>query len=106
MFFFKFFDRLKTERPKFRHRVVAIPGDCTITGLGLTITDRQKLLSDVNIVFHAAASVRFDENLKYAYNINVSGTADVVELCRQMKNLKVRNCQEFFISTFSFRFSQ
>ncbi|XP_063923805.1 fatty acyl-CoA reductase wat-like [Zophobas morio] len=83
-----FFDRLKTERPKFRHRVVAIPGDCTITGLGLTITDRQKLLSDVNIVFHAAASVRFDENLKYAYNINVSGTADVVELCRQMKNLK------------------
>jgi fatty acyl-CoA reductase len=87
--FFQIFERLKRERPKFRHRVVAIPGDCSITGLGLTITDRQRLMSEVNIAFHVAATVRFDENLKLSYSINVSGTADVIELCRQMKNLKV-----------------
>lgn len=70
--------------------MVAIPGDCSITGLGLTITDRQKLISQVNIVFHVAATVRFDENLKLSYSINVNGTADVIELCKQMKNLKVK----------------
>ncbi|XP_044260395.1 fatty acyl-CoA reductase wat-like [Tribolium madens] len=82
------FERLKKERPKFRHRVVAVSGDCSISGLGLTITDRQKLMSEVNIAFHVAATVRFDENLKLSYSINVKGTADMIELCRQMKNLK------------------
>ncbi|EFA05103.1 fatty acyl-CoA reductase wat isoform X2 [Tribolium castaneum] len=82
------FERLKKERPKFRHRVVAVAGDCSISGLGLTITDRQKLMSEVHIAFHVAATVRFDENLKLSYSINVKGTADVIELCRQMKNLK------------------
>ncbi|RZC34343.1 fatty acyl-CoA reductase, partial [Asbolus verrucosus] len=82
------FERLKKERPKFRHRVVAIRGDCCVTGLGLTISDRQKLISEVNIAFHVAATVRFDENLKLSYAINVNGTADVIELCRQMKKLK------------------
>lgn len=69
--------------------MVAIAGDCSITGLGLTINDRQKLINNIEIVFHVAATVRFDENLKIAHSINVKGTADVVELCRQMTGLKV-----------------
>lgn len=58
-------------------------------GLGLTLTDRQTLISNVSIVFHAAATVRFDEKLKLAIGINVHGIRDVLSLCRQMTRLKV-----------------
>lgn len=83
------FDRLKRECPKYKNRIEAISGDCSVSGLGLNITDRQKLMSDIHVVFHVAATVKFDENLKLAYSINVKGTKDVLDLARQMKNLKV-----------------
>lgn len=75
--------------PKFRHKLVTIPGDCSIAGLGLSLTDRQTLISNINIIFHAAATIKFDENLKLAIDINVHGTKDVIELGKEMKQLKV-----------------
>ncbi|KAJ8916502.1 hypothetical protein NQ315_000144 [Exocentrus adspersus] len=82
------FDKLKAECPKFKHRIVAVPGDCSISGLGLAITDRQKLISEVHVVFHVAATVKFNEQLQLAYTINVNGVKGVLDLARQMKNLK------------------
>ena len=83
------FETLREKVPKFRHKIVAIAGDCSLAGLGLSIMDRQKLTSNVNIVFHAAATVRFDEKLRLALNINVHGTRELLELCAQMQNLQV-----------------
>lgn len=83
------FERLRTEVPKFRHKLVAINGDCGQAGLGLSLTDRQNLIENVNIVIHAAATVRFDEKLKLAIDINVYGTKDVLNLCKEMQKLKV-----------------
>lgn len=57
--------------------------------MGLSISDREMLTSKVDIILHAAATVRFDENLKLAFTINVLGTRDVLDLARQMKHLKV-----------------
>ncbi|CAH1118467.1 unnamed protein product [Phaedon cochleariae] len=82
------FDRLKRECPKFRHRIETVPGDCCLSGLGLSIADRRTLVEKVHVVFHVAATLRFDENLKVAYGINVNGAKDVVNLARQMENLK------------------
>lgn len=45
-------------------------------------------LFKVNIVFHLAATVRFTEKLKTATAVNVSGTYEVLKLCKAMKNLK------------------
>lgn len=42
----------------------------------------------MNIVFHVAATVRFDEKLKLAVGINVNGTKEIVNLCRDIKDLK------------------
>lgn len=42
----------------------------------------------MNIVIHAAATVRFDEKLKLALDINVHGTKDILNLCHEMRNLK------------------
>lgn len=43
----------------------------------------------MNIVFHVAATVRFDEPIKVATNINVKAVRDLSRIVRQMKDLKV-----------------
>ena len=68
---------------------MAVEGDCGAAGLGLTISDRQMLIKNVNVVFHAAATVNFDEKLKMAFAINVKGTEAVLDLCKQAERLKV-----------------
>lgn len=88
-FFFQLFDKLREVVPKFRHKIVTIAGDCSIAGLGLSLTDRQTLISNISIIIHAAATIKFDENLKLAIDINVHGTKDVIELGKELKQLKV-----------------
>lgn len=75
---------------------MTISGDCSIAGLGLSLTDRQTLISNISIIFHAAATIKFDENLKLAIDINVHGTKDVIELGKEMKQLKVSNAFNYF----------
>lgn len=83
------FDQLKQEKPKFRHKIVGISGDCVLPGLGINPNDRKVLIENTNIVFHVAATVRFDEKLKLALNINVNGTREMMLLSREMHDLKV-----------------
>lgn len=45
-------------------------------------------MKQVNIVFHMAATVRFDEKLKVAMQINVQACKDVMQICSEMVNLK------------------
>ncbi|XP_012265211.2 fatty acyl-CoA reductase wat-like isoform X1 [Athalia rosae] len=82
------YSRLKREVPKFRHKVFAVAGDCSAPNLGLSLTDRALLMEKISIVFHVAATVRFDEKLKLAVAINVQATGDIMELCRSMPQLK------------------
>lgn len=42
----------------------------------------------MNIIFHVAATVRFDEHIKKAVNINIRATKDVLTLSKNIKNLK------------------
>lgn len=84
------FGQLQEENPKFRHQVVAVAGDCSLPGLGLSSEDRQQLVDNVHVMFHCAATVRFDEELDVAVNINVRGTKCILDLAKQTKNLKVR----------------
>lgn len=80
---------MKRDFPKFRHKIIGIAGDCALPDLGISDTDRQMLKERVNIVFHVAATVRFDEKLKLALDINVNGTREVMRLCRDIADLKV-----------------
>lgn len=43
----------------------------------------------MNVVFHVAATVRFDEKLKLALGINVNGTREMMLLSREIHNLQV-----------------
>jgi alcohol-forming fatty acyl-CoA reductase len=42
----------------------------------------------VEFIFHGAATVRFDEPLKTAVEINVRGTREIFQLARQCGKLK------------------
>lgn len=53
----KLFDRLRREQPQTISKVVPIAGDCIKLGLGISETDLAKL-TNVNVVYHSAASVR------------------------------------------------
>lgn len=64
-------------------------GDCSLPDLGLSEQDRLVLLTEVDVIFHCAATVRFDEHLRVAARINVGAVRDLVEIAKQMKQLKV-----------------
>jgi thioester reductase-like protein len=83
------FEVLKRRCPEDLQKLVPISGDCMELGLGLSPTDSQMLEQKVSIVFHAAASVSFDDTLKYATITNTRATQEVMLLARNMKNLKV-----------------
>lgn len=82
------FNSMKKVAPKFRHQFQGIAGDCMLPDLGLSGEDRKLLTQRVNIVFHMAATVRFDEKLKVAMQINVKAARDILLLCSEMKHLK------------------
>ncbi|XP_060821876.1 fatty acyl-CoA reductase wat isoform X2 [Bombus pascuorum] len=82
------FGKVKEKQPKFRHQIVAIAGDCGEPGLGISPADRQTITREVSIVFHVAATVRFDEKMKLAVPINVRSPKDVMDLCKEISYLK------------------
>lgn len=55
--------------------------------LGIAESDRQKL-SNCSIIFHCAASVRFDDPIKKAILLNTRGTRELCLLARKMPKLK------------------
>lgn len=83
------YDSLRQNQPDFAQRIVPIEGDITESKLGISDSDRQRLINEVNVVFHTAATVKFDEQLKLSITINVMGTKQLIELSRQMLSLEV-----------------
>lgn len=51
--------------------------------------DKKILCAEVNIIFHSAATVRFNEHLKVAARVNSVATWNLLEMCRDMPLLKV-----------------
>lgn len=86
--FFQLFDKVRQLRPTFQEKIIGIAGDCALPGLGLTQQDHCTLITNVNIVFHSAATVNFNERLSLSLKINVRGTHAIVMLCHEMKHLQ------------------
>lgn len=83
------FDKLRKERPNDLNKIIPIQGDITSDELGISETDQALLSRNVSIVFHSAATVKFDEKLKLSVTINMLGTKRLVELCHRMMSLDV-----------------
>ncbi|TGZ47496.1 Fatty acyl-CoA reductase, partial [Temnothorax longispinosus] len=82
------FDQVKEEVPNFRKKIVPIIGDLETEDFGLSENDENILINQVSIIFHIAANVRFNENIKTSTMINVNATATILKLAKRMPNLK------------------
>ncbi|CAH1396785.1 unnamed protein product [Nezara viridula] len=69
-------------------KVVGVVGDVMEPELGLSATDREILTRRVTVVFHSAATVKFNETLRDAVKLNTMGTQAVIELCKHMVQLR------------------
>ncbi|KAK9500979.1 hypothetical protein O3M35_002123 [Rhynocoris fuscipes] len=89
MFKLPIFERIRSECPERLGKLVVIPGDVTEENLGLSEEDENKLISNVDIVIHGAATLRLEAKLKEAIKMNTEGTLKVLQLCTKMKHLKI-----------------
>lgn len=88
MFLIQVFERLKREVKDVEKKIVLINSDMNELNLGLSEEDRERI-KDTEVIIHSAASVRFNDTLRFIININVRGTRDLLLLARDMPNLKV-----------------
>ncbi|KAK5650769.1 hypothetical protein RI129_001798 [Pyrocoelia pectoralis] len=89
------FDEMKRKVPNFLTKIVPIEGDTSQIALGIEKVQRDRIINQVNIVFHSAACMSMDAKLKDAVATNVRGLGYLIDLCQEMINLKAM----LFVST-------
>ncbi|XP_013098150.2 putative fatty acyl-CoA reductase CG5065 [Stomoxys calcitrans] len=80
------FERIRQENPHVMDKLVPIVGNCQYLNLGISKEDLERLKT-VNIIFHEAANVRFDNDLRSSILMNTRGTYELVKIAHTMKNL-------------------
>jgi len=68
-----------------------VVGDITKENVGLSFEDKQMIIDEVSVVFHMAASVRMDLDMKAAIEQNTLSTQRILTLCKEITNLLVSN---------------
>ncbi|XP_053994524.1 putative fatty acyl-CoA reductase CG5065 [Hylaeus volcanicus] len=82
------FEKLRRDSPHELLKIIPVAGDVTEHELGISETDQNTLIRCVSVVFHSAATVKFDEALKLSVTINMVGTKQLLNLCHRMHNLE------------------
>ena len=83
------FKRIRENYPQLMSKVEPVNGNITYPNLGISYDCLQTLKKEIDIVLHSAATIRFDEPLKKALEINLCGTETVINFCNQLDNLIV-----------------
>lgn len=87
--FFQLFKRLLEEKPNAMSKCSVIFGDVTEVDLGISSKQRETLKTEVDFIFHSAATTRFDDTLEYTVKMNTRGTKYMLDLAEQCHHLKV-----------------
>lgn len=82
------FELMKKQQPNYLEKISAVIGDCCLPNLGIDEQTMNILKTEVNVVLHSAATVRFDEQLRKAVNINIIALQDMLKMSQEMSNLK------------------
>ncbi|XP_058797227.1 fatty acyl-CoA reductase 1-like isoform X2 [Phymastichus coffea] len=82
------FDRLRQEYRDFQRKVTPIKGDLINEDLGLSEKDKQRIINEVNIIYHNAANVQFLEKVRVSLKTNVLGTKRMLDLARECKHME------------------
>nr|QLI62002.1 fatty acyl-CoA reductase 12 [Streltzoviella insularis] len=81
------FDVIRQNNPKQLDKIVTIAGDVEQPGLGLN-SGALQLLQEVSVVFHAAATLKFDEELKKAVDMNLRSVVALLEMCDKLPHIE------------------
>lgn len=84
----RLFDVMRLLDPDFERKLIPISGDVGQIGLGLSADDVRRM-ENVSVIYHSAATVRFDDSLNYAVQVNTRGTREVMEFALGLKQLKI-----------------
>ena len=49
--------------------------------------DKERMKSEINIIFHSAATIQFNDLLSKSVSMNVRGTKELMDMAKGMKNL-------------------
>eukprot|EP00080_Pristionchus_pacificus_P017405 PDM77425.1 epimerase [Pristionchus pacificus] len=82
------FNRIRRNFPERLAKVVTIEGDISQPNLGISQDDLNRVLDETSMVFHCAATVRFNAPLKEAVELNMRGVTRVISLCHRMPKLE------------------
>ena len=85
------FDTLKREMDveTMISKIEVIQGDCAVEDLGISDEDRKLIVENVSLIYHFAATIRFDEKLKRAVELNTRGTQAMITLGLECRKLEV-----------------
>ncbi|CAL1267809.1 unnamed protein product [Larinioides sclopetarius] len=83
----KVFDLVKKENPEAVQKVVVVHGDLSLPQLGVSPADLETMSKTVSVVFHSAATVKFDEPLKVAVDMNLLATRRMLEVCHKLPKI-------------------
>ncbi|XP_045770103.1 putative fatty acyl-CoA reductase CG5065 [Maniola jurtina] len=81
------FDVVRQKHPSQLDKLCMIPGDVAHPGLGIAPQDLRQL-QEVSIVFHSAATLKFDEALSTAVEQNVLSVIRLMDICDTLPNLQ------------------
>ncbi|KMZ07819.1 uncharacterized protein Dsimw501_GD27572 [Drosophila simulans] len=81
------FHVLAAQKPEELDKIVAVPGDVSLPGLGIDPSMMQRM-KGVSLVYHCAATVRFDEPLREALRLNVGGTLEALKFAETLPKLR------------------
>jgi len=79
---------------EYLKRIDVVEGNVTQEKFGLTEVEFHKLAQRTNIIFHSAASIKFNLPLEEAAAINIQGTKNILEfaqLCKKYNSLEKYN---------------
>lgn len=81
------FDVVRELDSSLLKKVIVVEGDVERTNLGLSDRNLLRIMNEVSVIYHSAATVKFDEPLKQSIAINMAGTKNMIELCRKIPQL-------------------
>ncbi|BFG02895.1 fatty acyl-CoA reductase wat [Drosophila madeirensis] len=82
------FHVLRRQKPLELDKLVAVPGDVSLPSLGIAAAMVERM-AQVSLVYHCAATVRFDEPLRVALQLNVGGTLEALRFAETLRQLRV-----------------
>ncbi|GMT06398.1 hypothetical protein PENTCL1PPCAC_28572, partial [Pristionchus entomophagus] len=81
------FNRVRADCPDAIDKVFPVEGDITIDDMGLSEENLKRVLEETSVVIHCAATVRFNDTLKSAIELNIKGVNRMVNMCKRMPKL-------------------